>query len=62
MTGQDLSSLQFGFAKRCPCKDLVHPALYLNSQLKQGIYIRRPTFFIFSFRIGLVTQLNGSAM
>ena len=28
----------------------------------QGRYIRRTTIFIFSFCIGLVTQLNGSAL
>ena len=29
---------------------------------KQGRYIRRTSIFIFSFCIGLVTQLNGSAL
>ena len=29
--------------------------------LNQGRYIRRETIFIFSFCLGLVTQLNGSA-
>ena len=28
----------------------------------QGCYIRKKTIFIFSFCIGLVTQLNGSAL
>ena len=28
----------------------------------QGRYIRRTTIFIFSFFIGLLTQLNGSAL
>ena len=32
-------------------------ALYI-----QGRYVRRTTIFIFSFCIGLVTQLNGSAL
>ena len=31
------------------------------SRLNQGRYIRRTTIFIFSFCIGLVTQLNDSA-
>ena len=29
---------------------------------EQGRYIRRSTIFIFSFCIGVVTQLNGSAL
>ena len=32
------------------------------SRLNQGRYIRRTTIFIFSFCIGLVTQLNGPAL
>ena len=31
-------------------------------QLNQGRYIRRTTIFIFSLCVGLVTQLNGSAL
>ena len=33
-----------------------------NINFTQGRYIRRATIFIFSFCIGLVTQLNGSAL
>ena len=33
-----------------------------NHQIHQGRYIRRAIIFIFSFCIGLVTQLNVSAL
>ena len=38
-----------------------HILLYVT-QVYQGRYIRRTTIFIFSFCLGLVTQLNGSAL
>ena len=34
----------------------------MYSVLNQGPYIRRTTIFIFSFCVGLVTQLNGSTL
>ena len=34
----------------------------IHCMYDQGRYIRRTTIFIFSFCVGLVTQLNGSAL
>ena len=41
---------------------IVGASLQILSWNNQGRYIRRTTIFIFSFCIGLVTQLNGSAL
>ena len=41
----------------------ISPIIFVElSLVVQGRYIRRKTIFIFSFCIGLVTQLNGSAL
>ena len=42
------------------CNDFVKNEIF--NTFYQGRYIRRTTIFIFSFCIGLVTQLNGSAL
>ena len=53
--------------KHCQRKQIFERTLSFQTfsiklEIYQGHYIRRTTIFIFSFCVGLVTQLNGSAL